>query len=238
MTNKQSAENQVCKPEFKRSFTIHENLVLMENKVTSLVLNKPIYVGFCVLDLSKLWMYQFHYNQMRSWFSNIELLMTDTDSLIYRIETEKDIYDVMKENKHYFDFSKFPKNHKLYDDSNKDVLGKYKDELKGLILKEFAGLRPKCYSLLYVKAFNKLAEKITAKGTKKNIKDKYLRHRHFMRVLHNHEKVYVQQNTVRSIKHRISTLNEKRVSLTGFDTKRYIKKDGIKSYAHGHFNCK
>ena len=58
-----------------------------------------------------------------------------------------------------------------------------------------------------------------------------------MRVLHNHEKVYVQQNTVRSIKHRISTLNEKRVSLTGFDTKRYIKKDGITSYAHGHYNC-
>ena len=88
--------------------------------------------------------------------------MTDTDSLIYRIETEEDIYDVMKKNENYLDFSKFPKNHALFDDHNKDVLGKYKDELKGLILKEFAGLRPKCYSLLYVRAFNKLGEKITA----------------------------------------------------------------------------
>ena len=104
---------------------------------------------------------------MRSWFSNIELLMTDTDSLIYRIETENDVYDVMKKNQYYFDFSKFPKNHKLFDNSNKDVLGKYKDELKGLILKEFAGLRPKCYSLLYVKAFNKLAEKNHSKRYKK-----------------------------------------------------------------------
>ena len=72
-----------------------------------LVLNKPIYVGFTVLDLSKWKMYDFHYNFIKKNF-NAELLFTDTDSLIYEIKSE-DVYENFLKHKHLFDFSNYPK---------------------------------------------------------------------------------------------------------------------------------
>ena len=78
----------------------------MEMGVTKLKLNKPIYVGFTVLETSKLWMYEFHYDCMLKWFDNIKLCFTDTDSLLYRIEGQN-VYKVMKEHSDMFDFSEY-----------------------------------------------------------------------------------------------------------------------------------
>ena len=72
-----------------------------------LMLNKPIYVGFTVLDLSKWKMYDFHYNFIKKNF-DAELLFTDTDSLIYEIKSE-DVYENFLKHKHLFDFSNYPK---------------------------------------------------------------------------------------------------------------------------------
>ena len=72
-----------------------------------LMLNKPIYVGFTVLDLSKWNMYDFHYNFIKKNF-DAELLFTDTDSLIYEIKSE-DVYENFLKHKHLFDFSNYPK---------------------------------------------------------------------------------------------------------------------------------
>ena len=148
VTKRNVALKRVCKPNFKRSYTIHEDLTVIEMATTKLKLNKPCYVGFATLEISKLWMYQFHYDCMLNWFDNIELCFTDTDSLLYRIEGQ-DVYKVMEANADKFDFSDYPFNHFLYDKKNKKVLGKFKDELFSLTLEEFIGLRAKCYSLLF-----------------------------------------------------------------------------------------
>ena len=64
----------------KRSYTSNENLAVIEMGIQNFSLNKPIYIGFLVLEISKLWMYMFHYDKMLNWFSNISLNFTDTDS--------------------------------------------------------------------------------------------------------------------------------------------------------------
>ena len=126
---------------------------------TVLTLNKPIYVGFCILELSKLLTYQFHYDYVLKTFNSAKLLFTDTDSLVYEIK-DSNVYDQCFKGKHLFDFSGYPKNSVYYDNSNKKMLGKMKDELNGNKTVEFVGLKSKMYSLISSdgKEINKVKE--------------------------------------------------------------------------------
>ena len=110
-----------------------------------LILNKPIYVGFTVLDLSKWKMYDFHCNFIKMNF-DAELLFTDTDSLTYEIKSEN-VYEEFIKWKDLFDFSNYSKDSKFFDETNKKVIGKMKDEFVGFIVIEFVGLKSKMYSM-------------------------------------------------------------------------------------------
>ena len=110
-----------------------------------LVLNKPIYVWFTVLDLGKWMMYDFHYNFIKTKF-NAESLFTDTGSIAYEIKSE-DVYKEFYKWKVLFDFSNCSKDSIFYDDTNKKVIGIMKDEYGGVIIIEFIGLKAKMYSL-------------------------------------------------------------------------------------------
>ena len=123
-----------------------------------LMLNKPIYVGFTILELSKWLMYDFHYNFIKKHFDT-KLLFTDTDSLAYEIKSE----DVCKEffkHKRLFDIINFLKNSNFFHEANKNVIGKIKDEPKGKIIDEFLWLKSKMYSIKNIDA----KETNTAKG--------------------------------------------------------------------------
>ena len=137
---------------FNKNFAaIHEiKLVLM--------LNKPIYVGFTVLDSSKWKMYDFHYNFIKKNF-NAELLFTDTGSLTYEIKSENVCEDFFKW-KDLFDFSNYSKDSKFFNETNKKVIGKMKDEFGGVIVIEFVGLKSKMYSMKKIDG----KESNTAKG--------------------------------------------------------------------------
>ena len=110
-----------------------------------LMLNKPICVGFTVLDLSEWKIYDFHYNFIKTNF-NAELLFTDTDSLTYEIKSE-DVYEEFFKWKDLFDFSNYSKDSKFFDVTNKRVIGRMKDEFGGVIVNEFVGLKSKLYSI-------------------------------------------------------------------------------------------
>ena len=110
-----------------------------------LVLNKPIYIGFTVLDLSKWMMYDFHYNFIKKNF-NAELLLTDTDSLAYELKLEN-IYEEFHKWKDLFDFSNYSKDSKFYDGTNKKLVGKMKDVYGGVGIEEFIELKSKMYSI-------------------------------------------------------------------------------------------
>ena len=75
-----------------------------------------------------------------------ELLFTDTDCLAYEIKSA-DVYEEFFKHKHLFDFSNFPKESKFFDETNKKVIGKMKDEFGGVIVIEFVGLKSKMYSM-------------------------------------------------------------------------------------------
>ena len=114
---------------------------VMESKV-SLKLNKLVYIEMCILELSKVLMYEYV-----KYLNKSKILFTDTDSLIYEIKTEG-VYEDFSSNKEMFDFSNYSTKSKYYDDSNKLAIGKMKDENGGNAIEEFDGLKPKMYSFL------------------------------------------------------------------------------------------
>ena len=118
----------VSKPSFILQKIFSKNFVAIHQIKPVLTLNKPIYVGFSILDLSKLLMYEFHYKYIKS-KSDAKLLFTDTDSLVYEIKT-KDVYEDFYQDKHLFHFSDYPLDSKFIDPVNKKVLSKMKDEFK------------------------------------------------------------------------------------------------------------
>ena len=131
------------------SYKIFENalVAIRKNKVT-LTFNKPAYNGMCILELSKVLMYGFHYDYIKNKYgNNSKLLLTDTDSLMYEIKIE-DIYEDFSSNKEIFDCSNYWTNSKYHDDSNKLVIGKMKDETAGVPIEDFFGLKPKMYLYL------------------------------------------------------------------------------------------
>ena len=127
----------------------NDYLVVVHNIKPVLLLNKPIYVGFYVLELSKLVMYDWHYNYFAKKF-NCSLFFTDTDSLVYEIKDVDDVYEKIYEDKELFDFSDYSKESKYYDESNKKVVLKMKDEMHGKVISEFVCLKSKMYSLIKV----------------------------------------------------------------------------------------
>ena len=92
-------------------------------------------------------MYQFHYDYVLKTFNNAKFLFTDTDNLVYEIKGSK-LYDQCFKDKHLFDFSGYPKDSVYYDSSNKKMLCKMKDEMSGVKIDEFVGLKSKMYSLI------------------------------------------------------------------------------------------
>lgn len=193
----------IKKPNFKNSIIINENLLSIEMTKTKLEFNKPIYVGFSILDLSKYLMYEFHYDIMLAKYGDkLSLCYQDTDSKIYDIETD-DFYEDVKndlEFKKYFDFSDYPKDHPLYDETNKKIIGKFKDELNGKIMEEFVGLKPKQYAF---KVDGE--EKKKSKGVKKSV-TKTLKLDDFKKCLFENKVVRKEQNMIRSKIHQIYTI--------------------------------
>ena len=121
-----NTEDQALRVKNLKRYTIFENdLVGVHIQKQKVKLNKPIYLGQCILDDSKYVMYDFHYNFMLQKVKreNIDLLFTDTDSLAYHIRKEN-IFDIIKNNKSLFDLSDYPKDHELYDPTNKKVIKK------------------------------------------------------------------------------------------------------------------
>lgn len=223
----------VAKPHFKRFEIINKELVLIEMLRSRLLLNKPIYTGFTVLELSKLFMFQYHYGFIiPKYGENAKLLFTDTDSLCYHIECD-DLYEDLKNHTDLHDFSSYPQNHPLHSMTNKKVVLKFKDECNGRPPVEFVGLRSKMYSLL---VDPDRPAKSKAKGVKRKYVDKHVRHEMFRDVLFSKDQTRASFHTIRAYNHELFTVKQDKLALSSFDDKRYVLTNGCDTLAHGH--CK
>jgi hypothetical protein len=228
MVNDRNEMNKlVSDPKFKGHKIFTENLILVENRRLNVLLNQPIYVGQAVLDISKCLMYDFHYNVIKKKFGNkVKLMLTDTDSLMYEIETP-DVYDYLRnEIGELMDLSNFPNP----DTTNSKVIGKFKDETAGVPIREFVGLRSKSYAF-------KLDEesKMKCKGIKKCCIKKDLNFDAYKQVLFGEaEAKTVTFDTIRSYGHQIYGESVTKVALTANDTKRIVLENGIDTHSYGY----
>ena len=188
-----------------------------------LMLTKPIYVGFTVLELSKWLMHDFHYNFIKKNF-NAELLFTDTDSLTYEIKSGNIDEEFFKW-KDLFDFSNYSKDSKFFNETNKKVIGKMKDEFGGVIIIEFVGLKSKMYSIKKIDG----KEHNAAKGV--NIATEF---NEFKDVLFNKKIIRHKMKRIQAKKHKIGTYEIDKISSSCFDDKRYVLDDGIHTLAYFH----
>ena len=165
--NKKLANKLSSKPNFERVTIFDENLIACHMKKNEVYFNKPIFVGQAILDISKTLMFDFHYNYIKNKYGDkAELLFTDTDSLMYLIQTDDFYQDINKDIKKKFDTSDYPENHPsgIKTGVNKKLIGKFKDEAAGKQITHFVGLRPKLYTYK-----EEEGEKRKAKGVKKNV---------------------------------------------------------------------
>ena len=220
----------IAKPNFNRRVKFSDELSAIHVHKTKLTLNKPIYVGFSVLELSKHHMYDWYYNTLKKKYGeDCTLLYTDTDSLLVDIKT-KDAYKDMSEMKDEYDFSDYPKEHSLHNETNKKIIGKFKDECSGVAIAEYIGLRPKLYSIM--RADEQVIKK--AKGVKKYVIKKQINFENYKDALFNKQKYTHSMNMLSSMQHNIYGLKINKTTLSPLDTKRYIAPDGITTYAYGY----
>jgi hypothetical protein len=213
---------------------LHEKLVGVLMLKKEVKLNKPIYIGYNVLDQSKYLMYDFHYNFMLRQFvrEDIDLLFPDTDSLCYNIRN-RDPYEVMEGSSSRFDLSDYPTEHKLYNATNKKVIGKFKDETNGLPIIEFVALRSKVYS--FIKDNDKVERK--CKGVKKAVQQS-LQFPEFKDCLLDRKVKNIEQATFRSYRHQLFTEIVTKKALAPEDDKCYVCDDNIHTFTLGHYKTR
>ena len=149
VNDEKQAKKLTAKPNFDHS-NIFLELVSIHMKKKRLVFDKPVYLGMCILDLSKTLMYDFHYNYIKQNYGDkAKLLFTDTDNLMYEIQTEDFYKDIRADVKRRFDTSDYPSDHPSVIPSgfNKKVLGMFKDEAVGKVIDEFVWLKAKLYRI-------------------------------------------------------------------------------------------
>ena len=223
--NETQANSLSFKPNFKSFNIINANLVSVVMNNTKILWNKPTPVGAAILDFSKLTLYGFHYKKMKPRYGDsITVVYKDTDSLLYRVETNN-LYSDMGNLKHLFDLSDYPTSHPLFDASNKKVPLTMTDELQGKVLEEVVCLRSKLYSI----KFNG-GVKQSAKGVQKSVK-KSLHHEAYRECLFNKTTMQKEMTQLRSENHQIIVNRLSKVALNAFDDKRYLLGDGIQSVA-------
>ena len=213
--------------------TVYDGCVVgMQKTKRKVILNKPIFVGSKILELSKVHMFGMYYNIIQPYFQNtVTLCATDTDSFIMNLSVP-DLYSELEHLKNSFDFSNYDRQHQLYSNSNATVPGKFKDEFPSMHIEKFIGLRPKCYAIKMVNG----SEVKKAKGVKKDIIRKDISFEDYERALMGQTPITRQQQIIRSFNQQLYTIEQERIALSTNDDKRFICEDGISTLPWGHYS--
>lgn len=165
-------------------------------------------------------MFDFWYNKMtKNCPCTFELGMSDTDSFLFQVDKPDLFWEHMRP---HMDYSNYPKDHPDYNEDNKAQLGYFKNEIAGKKCLEFIGLRPKCYCLNIIdKKTNEISEKKVCKGVGRSAIKNRLRFKQYQKCLFEGKSQRHEFASIRSTKHKIATIRQKKLALTCFDSKRY-----------------
>ena len=213
----------VSEPNYHTINLISEDLSIIEMKKTKVKMNKPIYLGLSILENSKILMYEFWYDYMKTKYNNVKLCYMDTDSFVMHIKTNDFYKDIAGDVENRFDTSNYEANRPLPTGKNKKVIGLMKDELGGKIIMEFVTLRPKTYSFLTDDG----KEDKKAKGTKKCVIKKMIKFNDYKKCLLNDEVMFKPQQRFISKKHDVYTENINKIALSNNDDKRIVSSNKI-----------
>ena len=220
----------VSEPNYHTINLISEDLSIIKMKKTKVKMNKPIYLGLSILEISKILMYEFWYDYMKPKYNdNVRLCYMDADSFIMNIKTNDFYKDISDDVDNRFDTSNYEVKRPLLMRKNKKVIGLMKGELGGEIITEFVTLRPKTYS--YLTDDSKKDKK--AKGTKKCV-IKMIKFDDYKKCLLNDKVILKSRQRFISNKHDVYTENVNKIALSNDDDKRIISSDKIKSYPYGY----
>ena len=200
----------------QKSYEKYDSYTFKKNEV---VMDKAIYVGFAILDLSKLHMYETYYDTLQPYFGqeNLQLHYIDTDGMFLSMKT-KDIIKDLKNLEDIFDFSNLDKNHELYNEKNKKIIGKFKIETpKNICIDEFICFRSKAYSF---KCKNNDENKNKIKAISKS-QSKHIKFEEYYNCLFGGEYQRGCNNfIIRSINYEMVLQEVKKSTLSIFDDKR------------------
>ena len=217
----------VSEPNYHTINLISEDYSIIEMKKTKVKINKPIYLGLSILQISKTLMYEFWYDYLKP-EDNVKLCYMDTDSFIMNIKTNDFYKDISNDVENRYDTSNYEVNRPLPTGKNKKIIGLMKDELGGKIITKFVTLRPKTYS--FVTDDGKEDKK--AKGTKKCIIKKMIKFNDYKKCLLNDELILKSQQRFVSKKHDVYTENINKIALSNNDDKRIVSSNKISSYPY------
>ena len=221
----------VSDPNYHTINLISEDLSIIKIKKTKVKMNKLIYLGLSISEISKILMYEFWYDYMKPKYGNdVKLCYRDMDSFIMNIKTNDFYKDIANDVENRFDTSNYEVNRPLPMGRNKKVIGLMKDELGGKIITEFVILRPNTYS--YLTDDGKEDKK--AKGTKKCVIKKMTKFNDYKKCLLNDEVILKSQQRFISKKHDVYTENINKIALSNNDDKRIVSSDKITSYPYGY----
>lgn len=229
VTSKKKARFYMTNPNFKSFQIINKHFVAIFLKPDEIYLNKPISIGFTILDRSKEFMFDQYYNHMKKNL-NCEVLYGDTDSLFLKVSHDRKCNSLEKIN-FLMDYSNYPPSHLKYNERNKNALGFFKDELEGDKITKFVSLRSKSYSYLGKNQVTKL--KGITKAYRKDIPF-YA----FFKCIKTYNSFRINQYHIRSRNHQISTDKVLKLALTSYDVNRYIMPCGVHTVPYGSYFIK
>ena len=222
-------------PMFRRSIKIADDLIAVILNKEIVCLDRPMYIGQTVLDLSKLRMYQFQYKELQNYREKfncqINIVAGDTDSFFLEcknVDLRLQLYPKMIEDG-LLDTSNYPVTDPLFSDKICSVIGKVKDENKGNQYKEWVFLRPKCYSLQ--------GDKNTLKAKGISLTNSNLTHEAYKKVYTDGGTVSIPQKRIGSVNHQLYTFMTEKRALQCLDDKRYWFNSN-ESYAYGHYKIR
>ena len=199
-------------------------------KKTKLKMNKPVYLGMSILDISKTLMYEFCYDYIKPKYKDkAKLCYTDTDSFVIHIFTKDFFEDINNDVGRWFGTCNYDKNHRRpsQTDVKKKVIGMF-NELGGKIMKEFCALRDKTHAYL----MDDDSEKKKAKGTKKCAIKRRIMFENYKDSLFNNNTILRSQLRFKSDLHNVYTEEVNKIALNSNDDKRLQTFDRVTTYLY------